>query len=45
MTQFMRAIKELLLTLPAETIVWPGHDYGVRPSSTIEVEKTTNPWL
>ena len=45
MTQFMRAIKELLLTLPGETIVWPGHDYGVRPSSTIEAEKSTNPWL
>ncbi len=45
MSQFMRSIKELLLTLPGETIVWPGHDYGVRPFSTIEVEKTTNPWL
>ncbi|UCF72717.1 MAG: MBL fold metallo-hydrolase [Deltaproteobacteria bacterium] len=43
--QFMKAIKEILLTLPGETIVWPGHDYGARPSSTIEVEKMTNPWL
>lgn len=45
MAQFMKAIKEILLTLPGETIVWPGHDYGARPSSTIEVEKMTNPWL
>lgn len=43
--QFMKSITEKLLTLPGETIVWPGHDYGVRPSSTIEEEKRTNPWL
>ncbi len=45
MGQFMRAIKERLLVLPNETIVWPGHDYGMRPSSTIGHEKATNPWL
>ncbi len=43
--QFLRSIKERLLTLPPETVVWPGHDYGVRPSSTIGYEKATNPWL
>jgi glyoxylase-like metal-dependent hydrolase (beta-lactamase superfamily II) len=42
---FMRSIKEKLLTLPGETIVWPGHDYGARPSSTIETEKRTNPYV
>jgi glyoxylase-like metal-dependent hydrolase (beta-lactamase superfamily II) len=45
MGQFMNSIKENLLTLPGETIVWPGHDYGVKPSSTIEEERRTNPWL
>jgi hypothetical protein len=25
--------------------VWPGHDYGVRPSSTIGNEIATNPFL
>jgi hydroxyacylglutathione hydrolase len=45
MNQLMSAIRELVLTLPGETIVWPGHDYGVKPSSTVEAEKTTNPWL
>ena len=45
MEDFMRAIKERLLTLPGDTVVWPGHDYGSRPTSTIEVEKKTNPWL
>jgi hydroxyacylglutathione hydrolase len=45
MGQFMKSIKETLLNLPGETIVWPGHDYGVRPSSTIDEERRTNPWL
>jgi len=45
MDQFMESIKEKLLTLPGETIVRPGHDYGVRPFSTIEEERRTNPWL
>ena len=34
-----------LMELPDPTIVWPGHDYGVQPSSTIDNEKRTNPWL
>jgi len=33
-----------LMTLPDEIEVWPGHDVGVRPSSTIGEEKTTNPF-
>jgi glyoxylase-like metal-dependent hydrolase (beta-lactamase superfamily II) len=45
MLQFMKSIKERLLTLPDETIVWPGHDYGFKPSSTVGEEKRTNPWL
>ena len=45
MEQFMNSIKDRLLTLPGETIVWPGHDYGFKPSSTINEEKQTNPWL
>ena len=31
--------------LPDETTIWPGHDYGCRPSSTIGIERTTNPFL
>ena len=34
-----------LMTLPADTRVWPGHDYGVRPSSTIGDEKCENPFI
>jgi glyoxylase-like metal-dependent hydrolase (beta-lactamase superfamily II) len=44
-SEFMQSIREKLLTLPGETVVWPGHDYGPRPSSTIEIERKTNPWL
>ena len=45
MGQFMASIKERLLVLPGDTIVWPGHDYGLKPSSTIDEEKKSNPWL
>jgi glyoxylase-like metal-dependent hydrolase (beta-lactamase superfamily II) len=34
-----------LMTLPDETEVWPGHDVGVRPFSTIGAEKRENPFL
>jgi glyoxylase-like metal-dependent hydrolase (beta-lactamase superfamily II) len=34
-----------ILTLPPETTVWPGHDYGLRPVSDIGTERMTNPFL
>jgi len=34
-----------LMTLPEETEIYPGHDYGVRPASTIGAEKKTNPFI
>jgi hydroxyacylglutathione hydrolase len=40
----VKAINEKLLTLPADTIVWPGHGYG-GDSSTIGTEKKSNPFL
>ena len=36
------SIKEKILTLPDETIVWPGHNYGGSPTSTIALEKKHN---
>jgi len=33
-----------LMALPGEISVWPGHDYGVRPSSTIADERANNPF-
>jgi hydroxyacylglutathione hydrolase len=32
----------MLMKLPDDTIVWPGHNYGRTPSSTIGNEKKTN---
>ena len=40
--QLRMSFREKIFTLPADTIVWPGHDYGPRPSSTIGHEKNTN---
>jgi hydroxyacylglutathione hydrolase len=40
--QLLASIREKIYTLPGSTIVWPGHDYGPYPSSTIEQEKHTN---
>ncbi len=34
-----------LMQLDPEIEVWPGHDYGVKPSSTIGHEIATNPFL
>jgi len=31
-----------LMKLPDDTIIWPGHDYGPTPSSTIRWEKRNN---
>jgi len=42
---YMDSIKRKLITLPEDTVIWPGHDYGVSPSSTIGREKMTNPFL
>ena len=39
------SLQHLLEMLPDETTVWPGHDYGARPSSTIGLERQTNPFL
>jgi len=30
---------------PDDVTIWPGHDYGCRPSSTIGLEKIVNPFL
>ncbi|MFZ2632636.1 MAG: MBL fold metallo-hydrolase [Desulfosalsimonadaceae bacterium] len=42
--QLLASVHEKLYTLPGDTRVWPGHDYGSSPSSTIETEKRTNPF-
>jgi glyoxylase-like metal-dependent hydrolase (beta-lactamase superfamily II) len=39
------SLQRLLDRFPDDATVWPGHDYGVRPSSTIRLERATNPFL
>jgi hydroxyacylglutathione hydrolase len=39
------SLQRLLDVIPDAATVWPGHDYGVRPSSTISLEGQTNPFL
>lgn len=39
------SLQRLLAVVPEAATVWPGHDYGVRPSSTIALEKRSNPFL
>lgn len=39
------SLHEQLMALPGETRVFPGHDVGVQPSSTIQRERETNPFL
>ncbi|MGM0453674.1 MAG: MBL fold metallo-hydrolase [Thermodesulfobacteriota bacterium] len=44
MKKLLFSIREKLYTLPDDTRVWPGHDYGDAPSSTIGREKAENPF-
>jgi hydroxyacylglutathione hydrolase len=39
------SLQRLLHSVPDSTTIWPGHDYGVRPSSTLALERATNPFL
>ncbi len=37
-----KSIRRLMEQLPDDTVVWPGHDYGPTPSSTLGWEKRNN---
>jgi glyoxylase-like metal-dependent hydrolase (beta-lactamase superfamily II) len=43
--EMLHSIRTRLLTLPDDTLVFPGHDYGGEPRSTIDRERKTNPFL
>ena len=43
--QQYEALQRLLRELPPETTIWPGHDVGCRPSSTLRMEASANPFL
>lgn len=39
------SMEEKIMTLPDETIVMPGHNYGATPQSTVAHERATNPYV
>ena len=43
--QLRMSFRERIFTLPADTLVWPGHDYGPAPNSTVGHEQHTNPFI
>jgi glyoxylase-like metal-dependent hydrolase (beta-lactamase superfamily II) len=43
--QEYRSLHERLMSLSGSSRVFPGHDYGITPSSTVGREKSTNPFL
>jgi glyoxylase-like metal-dependent hydrolase (beta-lactamase superfamily II) len=45
METLLRSIKDRILPLPDDTTIWPGHDYGKNPTSTIALEKRHNPYI
>nr|HID57903.1 MBL fold metallo-hydrolase [Desulfobacterales bacterium] len=43
--QLLNSIKTKLLVLPDDTEIFPGHNYGISPTSTIGHERITNPFI
>ena len=41
----LESLENSLIVLPGETVVWPGHDYGDRPTTTIAREMAENPYI
>jgi len=39
------SLEKKIIVLPGETVVWPGHDYGDTPTSTIEREIRENIYI
>ena len=39
MKQIMDSIRNKILTLPDDTVIWPGHHYGRYPTSTVREQK------
>jgi len=40
-----QSLQRLMEELPDDTDIFPGHDFGVRPLSTLRYEKDNNPFL
>jgi len=39
------SLHKLMQKLPGSATLWPGHDVGCRPSSQVDLEKVSNPFL
>jgi hydroxyacylglutathione hydrolase len=40
-----QSLSNIIMKLPDETVVYPGHNYGPTPTDTIGRQKQTNPYL
>ncbi len=45
LSQLISSLEAKIMPLPDETRIWPGHDYGETPTSTLGEEKLHNPFL
>jgi glyoxylase-like metal-dependent hydrolase (beta-lactamase superfamily II) len=43
--KLVSSIQQKILPLPDDTIIWPGHDYGDTPTSTLAEQKINNPYI
>ena len=43
--KLVASIQHKILPLPDDTIIWPGHDYGDTPTSTLAEQKLNNPYI
>ena len=41
----IESIEKKILALPKDTVIWPGHDYGETPTSTLGREMEENPYI
>ncbi len=41
----LESLRTKILTLPPDTVIWPGHDYGDQPHSTVRKEMESNPYI
>lgn len=45
LNELLLSIEKRILPLPGDTVIWPGHDYGETPTSTLAEEKRENPFI
>ena len=43
--ELIKSLRDKIIILPKDTNVWPGHDYGEMPRSTLQWEVEENPYV